>query len=119
MRRALAACLVVLALRSVLGALEPVHAAPPEVALDGPWALEVIVLGEPEQPRQVPCNPGVDCLTAAKAYFGGALAASYRDLGRWSAKATLGLAADVSGQMVFPDVACALRTCGGGGPSLG
>jgi hypothetical protein len=40
---------------------------------DGPWALELILAAEPSQAKNPHCNRDVDCLTRAKAYFGGAI----------------------------------------------
>lgn len=70
----------------------PARAEPPASPDgDSPWALELIVAAEPEQPRDPECSAGVDCLTTAKAYFGGAVRGRYRDPERWSLDATVGL----------------------------
>lgn len=76
-----------LALELLTSTLAPAYAAPE----DGPWALELIVAAEPPQPHDPECNRDVDCLTTAKAFFGGALRGRYRDVERWSIEATLGL----------------------------
>lgn len=83
---------LVLAAALALGAPEPETPGELEGGADGPWGLELIVVAEPEQPQEVKCAPTVDCLTSAKAYFGGALRAAYREPEAWSLVATLGLA---------------------------
>jgi hypothetical protein len=62
---------------------------------DGPWAVELIVVAEPEQPQDAKCARGFDCLTQAKAYFGGAIRGRYLVPESWSLTATLGLASFV------------------------
>jgi len=44
---------------------------------DGPWAVELILAAEPPQSKNPHCNRGVDCLSRAKAYFGGAARGRY------------------------------------------
>ncbi len=58
---------------------------------DGPWSLELGINAEPEQPQDHDCNRNRDCLTRAKAYYGGAVRAGYRDPEVWSLLATVGL----------------------------
>ena len=88
-RSSLSACL------AVALAISASHAAEPEPLIegevDGPWAIELGLNAEPEQPHEVPCNRNQDCLTGAKAYFGGAIRAAYRDAHTWSLVATLGM----------------------------
>lgn len=103
-KHAFFAALVTMAAASV----SRVHAAEPEDAPkdeaptqpsgddeDGPWAVELIVVAEPEQPKDPKCAPNFDCLTPAKAYFGGAIRGSYQVPEEWSLGATLGLATHV------------------------
>lgn len=59
-------------------------------APDGPWSLELILSAQPGQVKNPHCNRGVDCLTRAKAYFGGAVRGRYATPGV-SLVTTLGL----------------------------
>lgn len=75
---------------------EPSHgAAPvaePDVARDGPWALELMIVAEPPQPVETSCGGQRDCLTASKAWFGGAARASFHAPEVVHVTTTLGLA---------------------------
>jgi len=86
-------------------------AGEPAREADGPWAIELSINAEPEQPRDVPCNRGNDCLTGAKVYFGGAMRGAYRDPETWSVVATLGLTTFVDQEERPPSyTALTLRT---------
>lgn len=95
-RSSLVACIAIGLSNTAARAAEPTpepELAPViiEPAADGPWALELSINAEPDQPRDVPCNRNQDCLTGAKAYFGGAIRGAYRDAHTWSIVATLGM----------------------------
>ena len=69
---------------------DPLAQPPTATPADGPWSLELMVLAEPEQPRDHDCGSR-DCFTPARASFGGGVRAVYREPHAWSLAATVAL----------------------------
>lgn len=67
----------------------------PSVALATPPSeglakgFELLVHAAPEQPREIQCNPGVDCLSPARTFFGGAIRGHLAAPEAWSLDGTL------------------------------
>ena len=63
---------------------------PTTAPADGPWSLELMVLAEPEQPRDHRCG-STDCVSPARASFGGGVRVALEVPESWSLVATAAL----------------------------
>lgn len=65
---------------------------PPELEPDPDvWTLELGLHAQPDQERDHPCNPNVDCASPVQSFYAVSLAGSYEQPEIWSGRVTLGL----------------------------